>query len=259
MNQPKLFSVKSIGIIEDPNLMFREMMEDSHISIDRFGGQKNQGYWGVYDGHGGPEVAQCVKKILHQNLLQCLSQSSDVLKSLKDSYIKTSKQVLEYCNSKSGSTAVSALIMKNEKGERWIHVANVGDSRAVLCRNGKSERLSFDHNPSNEQETERIQRLGGKIKEGRINNLSVSRSFGDKDYVVFGITAEPYVSSTLISTSDTHLIIATDGLWDVVSDQEAVDFIKNELSDAQKLSEKLLNYALERGSQDNITIIVIIL
>jgi len=258
-NQPKMFSVKAVGIIENPNWMYRELMEDTHLAIDKFGGLEHQGYWGVYDGHGGVDVAVFVRKILHQNVMQCLVNATDIKKSMKDAYLKTNKQVLEYCASISGSTAVSVLLRKNQNGERCVYTANVGDSRAVLCRGGEALRLSVDHVPDDKEEYERLTKQNIKVDNGRIDGLSVSRSFGDKDFIQHGVIAEPYVSCTVLKPEDTHIVVACDGLWDVMTDQQAIDLIKNETSDAQKASEKLSYYAIEKGTQDNVTIMVIIL
>jgi len=140
--------------------------------------------------------------------------------------------------------------------ERWLYAANAGDARAVLCRDGKAERLTYDHKGSDAGETKRIIDSGGFVVLNRVNGiLAVTRSLGDhamKDYVI----PDPFTTELALKETDTYLIIACDGLWDVATDQEAVDLILPE-KDTQKMAEKLLVHALKNGSTDNISVMVI--
>ncbi|KLO19471.1 protein phosphatase 2C [Schizopora paradoxa] len=139
---------------------------------------------------------------------------------------------------------------------RILYTANAGDARAVLCREGKAIRLTYDHKGSDKQEAKRIMDAGGFVMSGRVNGvLAVTRSLGDssmKDYVV----GSPYTTETELGSGDEFLIIACDGLWDVTSDQQAVDLIR-EIQDAQKASHMLVQHALKESSTDNITAIVV--
>ena len=106
------------------------------------------------------------------------------------------------------------------------YVANAGDSRAVLCRGGVAVNLSEDHKPSQKKELGRIRAAGGFVNsQGRINgNLNLSRSIGDLKYKqVFGfapedqiITAEPDVTVTTILPEDEFILLACDGIWEVI-------------------------------------------
>jgi protein phosphatase PTC1 len=253
----KFTSVTSVGISHDRNARFRRSMEDEHVIVDTFGGDPDQGYFAIYDGHGGRGAVDFTAKTLHKNLLEQLQKDTDPLEALRQSYLLTDKQMGESQIQFSGTTCISSLIRK--KGdERWLFTANAGDARAVLCRNGKAVRLSYDHKGSDEGETKRIVDAGGFVVLNRVNGiLAVTRSLGDhamKDYVI----GEPHLNATLLEPTDTHLILACDGLWDVASDQEAIDLILSE-TDAQKMSDKLLLHALKNGSTDNISVMVIIL
>lgn len=155
----------------------------------------------------------------------------------------------------SGCTAVVAFVeVKNEK--RVLYTGNVGDARAVLCRNGKAVRLSYDHKGSDQQEAKRIMDLGGFMMNNRVNGvLAVTRSLGDcvmKEFVV----GNPYTTETDLTAQDDFLILACDGLWDVCDDQDAVDLIKD-IKDPQEASQKLLDHALANFSTDNLSILVI--
>jgi len=234
-------------------------MEDEHVVCDNFGNVPSRGYFAIYDGHGGRGAVEFTAKNLHKNLLFELQKASDSGIALKAAYLATDQQIGD-SKIGAGTTAVSALIEVNpDTNQRWLLVANVGDARAVIGRkDGVAHRLSRDHKGSDADENKRITAAGGFVLLNRVNGvLAVTRSLGDtamKDVV----TGEPYQTQTLLCTDDTILILACDGLWDVTSDQEAVDLTKGE-TNAQVMSEKLLAHALKRGSTDNISVMVIVL
>jgi len=151
-----------------------------------------------------------------------------------------------------GATAVVTLITS-----RKLFCANAGDSRAVLCRDGKAIRLSFDHKPMEEED--RVNALGGYIigdKTRRIDGLvAVSRSFGDFFMEPF-IICDPFLSENDLLPEDEFIILACDGVWDELSDQEAVDLVRSE-SDLYRASVKLRDYAYLFGSEDNISVVIV--
>ena len=125
-------------------------------------------------------------------------------------------------------------------GKRTILASNVGDSRAVLSRNGKAVALTRDHKPSDDRERARIRAMGEDIEWDpygqlfRVCDLSLSRAIGDR-------FAKPAVSSEteitrfpLLGSNDEFVILASDGLWDVMSNQETVDFVHERLSDLSR-------------------------
>jgi len=138
-----------------------------------------------------------------------------------------------------------------------LYTANVGDARIVLCRNGKALRLSYDHKGSDENEGKRIAGAGGLILNNRVNGvLAVTRALGDA-YMKDLVTGHPYTTETVIQPDmDEFLILACDGLWDVCSDQEAVDLIRN-IQDPQIASKALVDHALARFSTDNLSCMVV--
>ncbi|KAE8154948.1 phosphatase 2C-like domain-containing protein [Aspergillus avenaceus] len=157
------------------------------------------------------------------------------------------------------STGASILPKLQEKAirQRVLYTANVGDARIILCRNGKALRLSYDHKGSDENEGKRIANAGGLILNNRVNGvLAVTRALGDA-YLKDLVTGHPYTTETVIQPdSDEFIILACDGLWDVCSDQEAVDLVRN-VSDAQEASKVLVDHALARFSTDNLSCMVI--
>ncbi|KAJ0418436.1 phosphatase 2C-like domain-containing protein [Aspergillus carlsbadensis] len=141
--------------------------------------------------------------------------------------------------------------------QRVLYTANVGDARVILCRNGKALRLSYDHKGSDENEGRRIANAGGLILNNRVNGvLAVTRALGDA-YIKDLVTGHPYTTETVVQPDlDEFIILACDGLWDVCSDQEAVDLIRD-VQDSQVASKILVDHALARFSTDNLSCMVI--
>jgi len=254
-------SIRSLGLSLDQNPTYRKTMEDEHMIIEKFCGTKDLGYFAVYDGHGGVIAAQYVKDHLHENVLKLLKQESnipkaDIRKILHQAFIDTDAELVKK-GEKSGSTAAVAIIRHSSSGNT-IFTANCGDARIVLNKNGTGIALTKDHKSSDREEIDRVVKAGGLMIQGKVGGaLAVSRAFGDSELKKW-LTVEPYLLQTQLNQTDTQLIVACDGLWDVCSNQEAVDLIKNE-KDAQRASDKLLNYALSHGTRDNVSIVVLFL
>ena len=121
------------------------------------------------------------------------------------------------------------------RGRSHIICAKTGDSRAVLFREGKAVQLSHDHKPFNVEERERIEGAGSHVKFNRINgDLAVSRALGDFVYKRCesqpaerqAVTAMPEVLVEPRSATDEFIVLACDGIWDVMKSQEVVDKVK---------------------------------
>uniref|UniRef100_A0A6P7GGT6 protein-serine/threonine phosphatase n=1 Tax=Diabrotica virgifera virgifera TaxID=50390 RepID=A0A6P7GGT6_DIAVI len=175
--------------------------------------------------------------------------------------------------SDSGCTAVVALLQGNE-----LYVANAGDSRCIVCRDGKAIDMSFDHKPEDEPERERIVKAGGKVTaDGRVNGgLNLSRAIGDHAYKQNKelsdkeqmITALPDVKTLTINpVDDEFLVLACDGIWNFMSSQEVVDFIRPRILESKsKLSticEEMFDHCLaphtlgDGTGCDNMTAIIV--
>lgn len=146
-----------------------------------------------------------------------------------------------------------------------LYVANAGDCRAIVVLNsGKCYPLSRDHNPSLSTERKRVLREGGSVKDGRIESqLSVSRGFGDRQFKEPKklVIPTPDVISVPVDDNLKFMIIACDGLWGWVSNLQAARFVNLHLKEGMKpveISKELTKYALEKGSSDNITVVVIV-
>lgn len=250
-----LTSVADLGIHHDRNARYRRTMEDAHVYVDGFGGESTQGYFAVYDGHGGRGAVDFVKDHLHENLLEVLKENSNVHEAFKIAYVKTDDQIGEAQIQYSGTTTVSALL-RVEDGVKKLYVANVGDARCILARKGKGLRLTYDHKASDPEETERIKAAGGFVFMNRVNGmLAVTRSLGDRAMKDF-VSGEPYTTETVLEDGDTHIILACDGVWDVISDDKAVEIVL-ESENCQMAAKKLLIASLRGGSTDNISVMVL--
>ncbi|MBA0681223.1 hypothetical protein Goari_012874, partial [Gossypium aridum] len=235
----------------------RSSMEDFYETrIDGVDGEL-VGLFGVFDGHGGARAAEYVKQNLFSNLIRHPKFISDTKSAIADAYSHTDSELLKSENSQNrdaGSTASTAILV----GDRLL-VANVGDSRAVICRGGNAIAVSRDHKPDQTDERQRIEDAGGFVMWAgtwRVGGvLAVSRAFGDrllKQYVV----ADPEIQEEKIDSSLEFLILASDGLWDVVSNEEAVAMIKP-IQDPEQAAKRLMQEACQRGSADNITCVVV--
>uniref|UniRef100_A0A3B4YSL8 Protein phosphatase 1G n=1 Tax=Seriola lalandi dorsalis TaxID=1841481 RepID=A0A3B4YSL8_SERLL len=152
--------------------------------------------------------------------------------------------------SDSGTTAVVALI----RGKQLI-VANAGDSRCVVSERGKAVDMSYDHKPEDEVELARIKNAGGKVTmDGRVNGgLNLSRAIGDHFYKRNKalppeeqmISAMPDVKVLTLNEDHDFMVIACDGIWNVLSSQEVVDFISERIKPDQSGSARPLSSIVE--------------
>eukprot|EP00475_Leptophrys_vorax_P000448 TRINITY_DN10246_c0_g1_i2.p2 TRINITY_DN10246_c0_g1~~TRINITY_DN10246_c0_g1_i2.p2 ORF type:complete len:290 (+),score=23.01 TRINITY_DN10246_c0_g1_i2:317-1186(+) len=235
----------------------RMSMEDYQDARVAKVGDQIVGLFGVFDGHGGSRAAEYVKEHLFRNLIDHPAFISDTKAAITETFKATDDAYLETDNGQNrdaGSTASTAVLM----GRRLL-VANVGDSRTVVCRAGQATPLSKDHKPNRVDEKERIEQAGGSVMWAgtwRVGGvLAVSRAFGDKllkRYVV----AEPEIEEYEVGPEDQLLVLASDGLWDVVKDQDAIE-MAIKLLDAEEAAKFLTQEAYRRGSADNITCVVV--
>jgi serine/threonine protein phosphatase PrpC len=253
----------------------RESNEDQHFiytNLDDSDKEKNDiNIFGVFDGHGGKLVSKYLKENLPLYFIKKFSKNifvkpekfskyvNKVFDLIQDNIKKEHPRAANYC----GSTACLLIhcIDKTEK-KTFLWILNVGDSRSVLAnKSGIAVQLSKDHKPNSPDERLRIEKLGGKIAfdgvDWRVKDLSLSRSFGDLECTPF-VTHLPQIYRYKLSSGDKFIIKACDGLWDVVSNQEAIDFVIDLQNKNFKgnFSKALCDYAYGKGSLDNITTIV---
>ncbi|KAK7246751.1 hypothetical protein RIF29_41621 [Crotalaria pallida] len=232
-------------------------MEDYHVAKFVVVRGRELGLFAIYDGHLGDSVPAYLQKHLFSNILKEEDFWTDPNSSIIKAYETTDQAILSHNPDlgRGGSTAVTAILINNQK----LWVANVGDSRAVLSRGGVAIQMSVDHEPNTERGI--IENKGGFVSNlpgdvARVNGqLAVSRAFGDKN-LKSHLRSDPDVQQDDIDSDAELLILASDGLWKVMANQEAVD-IAIKIRDPQKAAKQLAAEALNRESKDDISCIVV--
>jgi len=239
-------------------------MEDTHSIDAPFFGDEKRALFCVFDGHVDKNAADSAKKLFPKEFEKQIqshnfNEGIDLSNEFRRVFQSVDQQMSQFEDEGTTATAVFLFSVGND---RYLQVANVGDSTAFLCRDGVAVWLSEDHKVSEPHEQRRMRESGYPIHEGqtRINGLAVSRALGDHfvKQNALGLINQPYVSEVIkIQPTDTFFIVATDGLWDAMSGQEAVDLIKD-LDNGERMAKKLIQTALHSPKcNDNITVIVV--
>ncbi len=255
---------------------WRMEMEDSHI-CDEIPSKKDNVLLGVFDGHGGAGAALWVGN----NLMHFLEETREwkeyvaaqtempelVGRALCQAFLDADA-ALRVLQDKggpgvdtSGCTSVVCIVTP-----KYIICANAGDSRCILATNGEAKEMSHDHKPYDELEKSRIEKAGGYVSMKRVDgDLAVSRALGDfqfKDNVTLPpvqqkVSPEPDIIVHTRTAVDEFLLIACDGLWDVMTNTEASDvgrsLFKLGESNMMLFAEEMIDLALAKGSRDNIS------
>lgn len=308
--------------MEDRHVTLSNLIDDDAPSSDQ---TKEDGvirnFAAVYDGHNGSLAADHAQARVHHLLREdpaiklstgsgppaALAQEEErVQKALIRAFEQTDKEILERCRQEGGrSGATGVVVMRIGQS---LYAAHCGDSRAVMCRSGEPLRLTEDHKPNLPRERKRVESVGGRVDFARCwrvivdpgdgrpaSGLAVSRSFGDPDFKepLNLITATPDVMREQLEYEDSFFILASDGLWDVMTDKEACDIVYAEIVSctaphggsaeqvdnaegndedraamllerstafspilADRAAEALVRASLEAGTMDNVTAVV---
>jgi len=281
----------------------RKYMEDTFRAEGDLLNDGRVSFYAVYDGHGGHRAADYAANRLHINIKNELNdipkhdlhmKTASITNALTSGFCKLDEEFLQSAKKhkwSDGTTAVAALvfgqklrnrrrsfeqtecsceILKHSKRKTGVHlyVANTGDSRCILVRGGRALPLSEDQKPNRKDERSRIEAKGGRVVHAgawRVEGvLAVSRAIGDL-YLKTWVIPDPEVQHRELTTEDSALILATDGVWDVLSNQEVADICNASLERSggttkQKLdilARQITKKAFDRGSQDNITTLVV--
>lgn len=244
---------------------FRKDMEDTHIAAT-IPSAPDHTLFAVFDGHCGDAAS----KFAEQHFVQFLDKSPEWLHYLATKSPIHLNHALTHCFlqiddamrndpsiERSGCTAVVVLVTPT-----LIVCANAGDSRAVLCRSGEAVALSHDHKPDNPDETARIVANGGYVRDNRVNGvLAVSRAFGDFELKPLVSCVPDFEIHQRNQDVNDFIIVACDGLWDAFSNQDAVDEVRAIIyegeTDIALVAEEMLDLALNKGSNDNVSAIII--
>lgn len=267
---------------------WRLKMEDRHSLVGGLpvDGLSGISLFGVYDGHGGSFTSDymgdhfvdlfCKRKEVKSYASMASVDRDDVpgvslLKSALTAAFLEVDEAIRAASSgdgkvdRSGSTSVVVVVTP-----KHIICANAGDSRACFRREGIAKPLSFDHKPNEPVELSRITNAGGYVRMKRVDgDLAVSRAVGDFQYKnrpnlspeLQKVTALPdIIVYPRDSAKDEFLVLACDGIWDVVSNQECVDMIQKILDEGEgdvgMACEEMLDCCLEKKSRDNMTVLI---
>lgn len=245
------------GISEE--IGFRRTMEDEHAFYEDparlfFSAE-------IYDGHGGRQPAQIAAQMLTPWFLRSWSRERerppgerrDEADILREAYLAVDAHLVSR-RVQAGTCAAQLYLI----GERFL-AANAGDSRVVIGTGQGAAVLTEDHKPDTRAERSRVEALGGSVVllgVPRVEGiLAISRALGDvclKPYV----SAEPRITEGALGSENDVAVLACDGVWDVLSPGEVIDEARQE-RDPRKGAEGISRMALDRGSTDNITVIVL--
>lgn len=223
----------------------------------------------VYDGHGGNHVSNILS-----NMFPKFFWDKRVIYPLKKPQVKkicegVQKILIDNFSTKTkecGSTCLMVVKFKHNEND-YLNILNIGDSRAIICSGTEAMQLTVDHKPLNPIEKQRIIEQGGKIyydgTDWRVDNLSLSRAFGDTSSKFTPPIPDLFIRK--LSKNDKFMVLACDGLWDVLDNQTVVNFILHfcydekgvRINENLDIANKLATFAISQGSSDNITVIIV--
>ena len=235
----------------DQNEEFCNYMEDCALSINNFNKESYRHLFCIFDGHGGNATARLCVKQYPEIFRKCLLESPfDYESALKKSFLLMDKEIEKTNAQEVGNTATVVFI-----NNKLLYCANVGDSSCCLI--GKTaDFITVDHKCRNKKEFKRIKKEGGTIEDGRLGGiLCITRGLGDFDLKQKGLIAEPHVTKRLIDHSLNYCVIASDGVWDVLSPDDVAQITQNQ--NVADLAKIIVEAAKNKGSEDNISCIVI--
>lgn len=275
-----------VSFAEDMNEDYRSHMEDGHAVVSPLlqQGKESSDQWGfyaVYDGHGGSDEMKYCEANLHKAVavelrkLRSMDRSS-VRGAFTAAFRKVDGDLEKLGSSNSGCTATAAIARRLPEGGVELHVANVGDSRALLVGAFGNRRLTVDHRTDDASELERVKSEGGFVLHRRVGGvLSVTRALGDH-FLKPGVSCDPDVSTYGGGAPDetVALVIASDGLWDTLQDDEVNEIIAEcqaaafcaaeagtwitaESQLQERAAKALVERAKAKGSKDNILALVV--
>lgn len=243
----------------------RPYQEDEYGIRGYVGGNSNINcpethFFGLFDGHAGgkcsKQIASTLPDILGEdsyfitNLPQAIRRSFN---TANEAFLKVADRMKLH----DGSTGLVAMLR-----DKKILIANVGDCRALVLSAGRPIQMSNDQKPTSLEEQKRISSLGGTIEYcmgvARVNGiLAVSRAFGNRTLRQV-IRPDPEMTQRELTKDDDFLVMASDGLWDVLRNKDVCDICYSMINNGnQQIAEELVNTAISRGSMDNVTCIVV--
>ena len=247
--------IKSFAYKENPNRGYRDYMEDKSRVIQNINGDKNSHIFCLFDGHGGVNVSQFLQENFYKYFKEMLPMSNPK-ENLKELFDKIDNKIKDLNLLNMGSTAC-IIYLTIENGEKVLYSANIGDTRSLLISSNDYKRLSYDHRATDTNEYNRIVQGGGIVFAGRVyGTLMLSRAFGDWELKSYGVISEPHVTKINISENDKYVVVASDGVWDILDDADVYEMSKS-IDNSKDLCNNIVEKSLDKGSMDNISCFVI--
>jgi len=249
--------IKNYAYKENPNSRFRDYMEDKGKSILNFNSNPDNALFCLFDGHGGGEVSKFLQENFAKSMKETLPINTDNYEvKLNNLFLKLDDEIKQNSFYQVGATACVVYITR-ENGKRILYCANVGDTRCTLVKDLGSQRLSYDDRASDENEYNRIMKQGGVVFGGRVyGQLMLSRAFGDWELKSYGVICEPHIVKINIEDNDKYLVIASDGVWDVLEDNDVYELSKS-ATNSMELCRDIMKNSIDKGTMDNISCFVI--
>ena len=247
--------VTSYGYSQNQNK--RNYMEDEGKVIENLNGDPNKILFCLFDGHGGGQVSKFLQENFGKYMKKILNYKN-IISGFSQLFKKVDEDIKLLNCSNVGSTATIVYIVKSkDTNKRILYCVNVGDSRCVMVNKNAVYRLSYDDRVRDPKENERINKNGGIIVNNRIyGQLMLSRSFGDWRIKDVGVIVDPHVTKYEIKEDDLYCIIASDGIWDVIKDEEC-SILQNMYVNTGEMSKKIISECIKRKSLDNLSCFVI--
>lgn len=233
-------------------------MEDAHCIAARdgaTGAARADIFAGVFDGHGGSLIAERLASRMPEIFFDAYELSGSAKEAIDATFAALER---ECTDDEAGSTALCVFVIGD-----WITVANCGDCRALLVLpSGEPIQLTRVHRVSDKSEKLRVRNAGAGVGSGYFTNgnlsLQPTRSFGDRDMRRVGLIATPDVRTHIIPSEGGHLIVATDGLYDVM-DRAAIAACVKGIPSPQLVADGIIAAAVENRAMDNVTVVVVAL
>ena len=243
---------KSYSYYEDKNLKYRQSMEDIGIMIPDLTTDYKVSLFGIFDGHGGSDVVKFVKDRLPQLIKNYLIDLCPVETAFKNAFEKVDQELRFFDSEYIGTTATIVLIKDNK-----IYCANVGDSKAYIIYDNSYTQISSDHKCTIEDEKIRVESMGGEIKKNRVmGQLILTRTLGDLYVKQYGVISTPDISVNDIRGNMKYIILASDGIWDVV-DLDTLVGMGKAGKNVGEFCEDIVKLAINKNTKDNVSCIVI--
>ena len=254
-NSQNNYVFRSFSYQEDKNLKYRQSMEDIGVMLPDFIPEKKYSLFGIFDGHGGDDVVKYIKNRLPEIIKANITKNNNydsIENNLTSSFHKIDEELKFYDSEHTGSTATILLFQDN-----IVYCANVGDSTAFIVYDNFIKKISIDHKCTDPKEEERILLNGGKITKNRVmGQLVLSRCLGDLYCKKYGVSNIPDISVNKLEENVKYVVVASDGVWDVVKENELLQLSKNR-KNAEGFCKDLVKLAIDKDTKDNVSCIVI--